>query len=414
MRRTGLVLFLIVLGSAGCAMVPPQKIPIDRVNYLDAISTSWKEQLLNNLVFLRYGDTLTSLEMVSVNTTYGLDSQITANYPILWHPLHSTYPQSGWTGGFRNTVTLGGSVIYQDHPSIAYSPMRGEALAKTMIEPLNPYKILSSLQTGWNSPYVFACCVKSINRLRNRAMTGRYGDPEFFRLAHDIRVLMVKGVIQIIVDRAVTEKAEQNNTKTITTTKDLTGKETTTTTTGDRGEKISAFISVDKERANTPELKNDLNDFIMLLGLDANLPQYSVINGNRQSIALGTNCDKIVLQTRSINETLHMLSMFIDVPPQHIKDERAKPSPLLKRTEEGLIDEKQPLDGPDGKIKFIIHSSPERPSDAFVAVKNRGYWFYINDTDLISKEVFSAIAAILSMSETGTKEGAPILTLPVQ
>ena len=71
MRKLALVLLLIVLASTGCAyMMPPQKIPMDRRNYIDAVSTSWKEQLLTNLVKLRYGDTLTFLEMTGINTSY--------------------------------------------------------------------------------------------------------------------------------------------------------------------------------------------------------------------------------------------------------------------------------------------------------------------------------------------------------
>ena len=72
---------LIVLASAGCAyMMPPQKIPLYRRNYLDAVSTSWKEQLLTNLVKLRYGDTLTFLQITSVNTSYEFAGNLSANY----------------------------------------------------------------------------------------------------------------------------------------------------------------------------------------------------------------------------------------------------------------------------------------------------------------------------------------------
>ncbi|MGO9175766.1 MAG: hypothetical protein ACLQED_06440 [Desulfobaccales bacterium] len=419
MPRTALVLLLIVLASAGCALVPPQKIPVDRINYLDAVSTSWKEQLLTNLVSLRYGDTLNSLEMNSINTTYALDAGLTANYPILWHLIHSTNPAGSWTGGFRNALTVGGTGTYQDHPTISYSPIRGEALAKTMIEPLDPYKILTSLQTNWDVAYIYSCCVKSINHLRNRSITGKHGDPEFFRLAHDIRDLKGSGVIQIIVDSAAPEKAEPQNTanwlqKTTNSTitiKVVTDKEKTPE---EKPKKNHGFIVVVKERADTPELKSELKEFIEFLGLDGNLQQYKVIDGNQKLVALSPNSDQIVLQTRSILEILNVLSMFIEVPPQHLKENRAKASFMINTTEEGFITE--PLNGPNAlkPIMFTIHSSKERPRDTFVAVENRGYWFYIEDTDLVSKEVFSAITAILSMAETGTAQGAPILTLPVQ
>ena len=124
MRRPTLAFLLIVLVTAGCSyMMPPQKIPLDRRNYMDAVSTSWKEQLLTNLVMLRYGDTLTSLELISVTTGYELDAGLTANYPVNWNPLSKKLAVLG----FRNVVSVGGSVIHMDKPTITYNPMKGDA-----------------------------------------------------------------------------------------------------------------------------------------------------------------------------------------------------------------------------------------------------------------------------------------------
>ena len=190
MRRPALVLLLIILVSAGCSYImPPQKIPLDRRNYIDAVSTSWKEQLLTNLVKLRYGDTLTFLEMTSINTSYSLDANLSAGYPVQWHPLIGT-------AGFRNAVTTGAQVAYSDKPTISYVPVRGEALAKTLITPIDPSRILKGLQTGWLPEYILSCCVKSINDFQNPE------DPDFFILADLMHDLRSKGVIRIAIDEA--------------------------------------------------------------------------------------------------------------------------------------------------------------------------------------------------------------------
>jgi hypothetical protein len=59
-----------------------------------------------------------------------------------------------------------------------------------------------------------------------------------------------------------------------------------------------------------------------------------------------------------------------------------------------------------------IYSSKEKPSDAFVSVSYRGYWFWIDDKDLRSKRRFSFLRAVFALTETGGAGGAPIVTIP--
>ena len=131
---------------------------------------------------------------------------------------------------------------------------------------------------------------------------------------------------------------------------------------------------------------------------------YKIIDCNQYILQPDPNCDKIVLQTRSILEVLDMLSQFIEVPTEDL--DRASANTLFG----------QPLNGPKDKNKhyFKIYFSKERPSDAFVKIWQHDYWFYIDDKDIDSKIVFSSTAGILSMAETGPAQGAPVLTLPVQ
>jgi len=537
-----LVLLLAVLASAGCSyLMPPEKIPLDRRNYLDAVSTSWKEQLLNNLVKLRYGDPLTCLEMTSVTTGYELDANLTAAYPVAWHPLRGT-------AGFRNVVGVGGSTTYMDKPSITYVPMRGDELAKTMVDPIPLPQILKSLQTGWAADYIFSCCVKSINGLRNRTSTGEVpADYHFFDLVQLFNDLKANGVILI----TVTETAEPKVTK-VPKTYDVTlhktwkgqGNGGGTAKKNDEKEDTSiGSLVLDKARAeyldnspkrdekptpqhgplefkgmelikpvptlvlkkhetgsdkmgiDPPKEKSDetfvdkITRFKELLwanslplekerydsynskclschgakdpstgpgsifsylnssdGTDSKLSEedmeqkikqavtsgcgmgkiapselesiitvikhafaryevYKIYDGN-QGLPLDPDCDKIVLQARSILEVLNLLSRFINVPTDQIHEHRALPSKLVNEKK------KEALDG-DGMV-FEINSMKEHPPDAFVAVQSHGFWFYIREADIISKQVFSFTAGIISMSETGTSQGTPVLTLPVQ
>jgi hypothetical protein len=57
-RKRMLLLFLpLPLLLAGCALrVGPKRLPHERFDYSAAIATSWKEQMLTNLVKVRYAD----------------------------------------------------------------------------------------------------------------------------------------------------------------------------------------------------------------------------------------------------------------------------------------------------------------------------------------------------------------------
>ena len=47
-----------------------------------------------------------------------------------------------------------------------------------------------------------------------------------------------------------------------------------------------------------------------------------------------------------------------------------------------------------------------------MAVPYHGYWFSIDDRDIPSKNLFSFLMFVFTFVETGSKEAAPILTIP--
>jgi hypothetical protein len=53
-----------------------------------------------------------------------------------------------------------------------------------------------------------------------------------------------------------------------------------------------------------------------------------------------------------------------------------------------------------------------RKSVNLATVPYRNYWFWIDDRDMRSKVLFSFLMFIFSLTETGGKEGAPIITVP--
>src|SRR5262249_35260124 len=135
-----------------------------------------------------------------------------------------------------------------------------------------------------------------------------------------------------------------------------------------------------------------------LLGLDPSEREFRVVYG---SVASNK---EIAILSRSMLQILINLSSAIEVPEQHVAEQRGSanvPSEM----------------GPDGTLEPLLRiwSGSEQPRDAFVAVPYRGQWFWINDRDLVSKRFFSFLLFAFSLVEAGAKGGgAPILTIPAQ
>jgi hypothetical protein len=61
-----LVFAFTALALAGCASLGPAKVARDRFDYVEAISDSWKRQMLLNLLKVRYADAPVFLDVTSV------------------------------------------------------------------------------------------------------------------------------------------------------------------------------------------------------------------------------------------------------------------------------------------------------------------------------------------------------------
>jgi hypothetical protein len=74
------VLMLCVV--TGCGSIGPSTVNRDRFDYINAISESWKQQLLLNIVRLRYADTPVFLEVGQVISGYEVEGTFSAGGTI--------------------------------------------------------------------------------------------------------------------------------------------------------------------------------------------------------------------------------------------------------------------------------------------------------------------------------------------
>jgi hypothetical protein len=117
---------------------------------------------------------------------------------------------------------------------------------------------------------------------------------------------------------------------------------------------------------------------------------------------------EIRVQPRSTIQVLVYLSNGVEVPAEHQKCGLVR-SPVDP--------EGRPFDAREvtrGLFEVHVSKGHKPPAGAFVAVKYRGWWYYIDDGDLASKATFGQILH-LSRLDFGSRHvvGGPVLTLPV-
>jgi len=65
-----------------------------------------------------------------------------------------------------------------------------------------------------------------------------------------------------------------------------------------------------------------------------------------------------------------------------------------------------------GPALLNILSGEAQPRDAYVAIQYGGRWFWIANTDIRSKYTFGMVMLLFSISETGVRGNAPVVTVP--
>jgi hypothetical protein len=82
-----------------------------------------------------------------------------------------------------------------------------------------------------------------------------------------------------------------------------------------------------------------------------------------------------------------------------------------------------PPPGPGGEVfdgravtrgLFEVHACKghKPPKDAHIAVKYRGYWYYLDDRDALCKATFALMSQLSRLDFGKSRRNGPLLTLP--
>ncbi len=321
------VICALALSATGCyRAIGPQSVARDRHLYAASLSDSWKEQTLLNIVKVRYVDPPVFVDVGNIVASYSLQQGVTVGGNIV--------PDAS-----APYATVGGFGTYGNSPTITYTPLTGNKFIRSLATPLPPEAVFSSIQSGQPADLILFASLASINGLKNQEATLNgvtRADPDFHRMRELARQIQLSGAVRIVVKK-------------------------------DADQELVSFVSFRTDNI-PPDIQADVLEFRRILGLSPSATEFKIVFG-----AVSTNDKEIAVITRSILSLMQTMAAQVEVPEEDLAQTRAFP---------GFEHDK----GVPGVVRLIrIHSGKSSSPDAFVSVKYRNNWFWIDDGDLESK-----------------------------
>lgn len=346
-----------LLLQPGCSGFGPKMVKPSRYSYNESIAQSANEQLLLNIVRLRYQDTPFFLQLSSVVSQYKANFDAEAG-------------KGNKNGRFHMENMLLFKMGVSEQPTLTYKPMGDDDFAQRLLTPIQPSTLWLLSHSGWSIDRLMVCCVQKINDVNNvpidAALSAKNASRfvQFQELSRLFNSLEDQGVLE---SRILADGDTRKNILHIRT-------------------------------PETPNQAKDLSRLRELLNLSTETTDYVI-----QPSYAGLGFDRIGIQSRSVLGTLLFLSQGVDVPESH----------NLPESGISASDEASFAWGTESGNIMKISSSRQRPSHAFVKVWYRGYWFYIDDADSGSKASFNLASYLFTLQAVESRGDGPLLTLSV-
>jgi hypothetical protein len=404
------------LAGGGCAF-GPKVLEKTHGRYNEAVRRVDEEQLLRNIVRMRYNETPLDLNVSSIAAQYEVDGTAEArpffvspnpsNKNIIFRTFTKILPDVSISGSNRPTITL----VPGD---------TGEAVQR-YLTPISAEMLVFLFQTSWPVATVTRLWVERINGVPNAASASgppRGDVPDFERFRR------VAELFQTVRDQKLGTIHPEEHLAEVGGPLPASSMDASAMVEAAKSgleyrprEDRTAWSLVRKERrlvadVNPAAIGNPaLDELNMLLNLQPGQRRYEIV------VAPGIVPDPLLFpgpprtdlefSTRSTAQVWYFLANGVEVPPEH----------LAAGVAIGAV-------GPDGapfdnravtEGLFTVHACAghKPPKTAYVAVRHRGYWYYIDDRDQASKATLALVLGISRLDFGRLQPAAPFLTLPL-
>ncbi len=475
--RRVLVLLTLALCPTAIGCLGPIALQRSRIKYNEAIQRTADEQLLLNVVRLRYRDTPSFMELSSLSTQFAFEEGAFANGRLIERPTTADY------------LNIGFAADASERPTITYDPLRGQEFVKRLVSPLSEETVILLIRSGWSISRVLRMTVQELNGVENaRRASGptpsRVSPNEYLEFQEAVAALResqmgraitigyedkqkaISGPVQpemLDADAIVNAAKEgwriepREERVQIAPSKLVYGSEAT------KGYSDKELLDNYKEQIKSEKLRKpirvrfreDDGKFVVVSGDfgDLRLRAYSelndeadigsaevlvpciveypdqyVITGPTQSLILSWDPRDAEIQAqiqRLPNPPAVTAGRYeLEIEPRSLMGTLYYLSHAVRVPEEdeaaGLVtttltegDEIFDWTLLTGDLLFV-QCCRHKPKSAAVAVKYRGNWFFIDDHDQNSKATFTLLMQLFELQAGGGATGTkPVLTLPV-
>ena len=320
--RVLLVLGMLAFASIGCSL-GPRAIHDNRLLYNEAVKTTSEQQLLLNIVRMRYTDSPSSLAISSIAD----QREVAGSVGIV--PFF-TSAGAGDVGSYRGSIWPTAELAGVTRPTLSFTPMDDQEFTRRLFTPISLEGTAYLSKTTWPISVVFRLYLENLNWVSN-AETASGPTPcappdyaEFLAGISALQRLQDRKLIAIFHEPREkvmsSGKGEQNEQLRVALDAIKEGYQLQTNPDG--------TWSLVKER-NQPVLRlgdiapddEDLAIFCTAFRLDPSLRTFELTADGVDPFLIGapsTDLDKLDLETRSLLQVLFFVSHGVDVPANHL------------------------------------------------------------------------------------------------
>ena len=424
--------------AAGCQL-GPKTLEHSRIHYNHAVQTTASEEMLLNLVRMKYRDPVEFVRIPSITGQHTYSGDLGFVIPF--------------NGGGLSAIDLGA----EEKPTIVYQPEQGAEFSSRILSRIGTETLDLLASKGWAADRTMRLIIRNMNDVDNATSAGGptpYLKPRFEEFRHAtylIRKLQKRRQVELAYEVVTTDPAVQVSDP----INEMRVDSAALLDAAERGYRFRpvnrwqvALFSVEKsgpvmvfrvapEARHSPEMLTIAAIFELEPGLEyyrfelntlGQLKKPSTARGSHgvplgsplhggEIIAAPLSCEvctrlpatglreEMSVSTRSIMEIMYYLSHGTDVPFCHI--------------EQGLVTQTydefgHPFDWRAMTHDLLqIHVSDTHPCDAAaVAVHYRGHYFYIADNDQNSKSTFNLLIELFNLKvRAGGGAQIPLLTI---
>jgi len=359
------MLLLATLVLTGCTTIAGNVLRDNREKFNEIAQVTNAEQLLHNIVRLRYANSPYFLEISSVSTSATMGGSL------------GIFGNTAPAGiGLPTNILINPGVSFSQTPSFVFQPLTGEKFARQLLRPVD-LRTLALLRTaGWDLREILLVMVDSINGIPNAPAATQFApdsipeNAEFRRVVDLLARLESTGLIQLGLDSANTPQDPRAD--------------------------VVLSLQIERAAAATP----DGQELIRKLSLDPANLTYRLA-----AAAGGGGGRNIAIKPRSVLAAMRYLSKGIVVSPADIA---AGYLPVLRKPDGTAFDWQTLLSG-----VFRVQTADTAPASAYVRVQHQGRWFYVDNADLASKQTFALVETALTLQAGDVPPISTILTLPI-